>query len=209
VGEGGEEAVQNELPGGVNTSLLPRGGLILHDPLVKLLTLALALVAGAEPSRTVAPAEAEQVLISATSFDDIAVGYAGATPATVHAYRSLLGAADGAERFRTVLKRAAPAGQLYALCGLFFLDPASFDEGLARLRTSGAPLEHMIGCTQSRTTLRDLLAHEEEAPLLSRDITADAWRRGPYPARLDIAGGSTCYRLRFDGVARDSAPARK
>jgi hypothetical protein len=176
---------------------------------VNVLALALALVVDAEHSGTVAPAEAERVLTSATSFDDIAVGYALTTPATVYAYRALLEAPDGAARFRTVLKRAAPGGQVYALCGLFFLDPASFDKGLARLRTSPAPLEQMLGCEKSRTTLRDLLAHDDEAPLMSHNVTADAWRRGPYPTRLDVAGGSTCYRLRFDRVARDTAPARK
>jgi len=172
---------------------------------VKLFALAFVLVAGADPSKPVGPAEAEQVLVSATSFDDVAVGYEGTTPAVVHAFRALLKAPDGATRFGTVLERAGPAGQLYALCGLFFLDPAAFDERIARLRGRRAPLERMDGCIKTRTTLREMLAREKRAPLMSHAGTAEDWRRRPYPKRQDIAGGSVCYRLRFDKATEEAA----
>jgi hypothetical protein len=112
---------------------------------MKFLALML-VVGGASPGRSVGTAEAERILVTAQSFDDVAVGYAAITPPTVHAYRALLRAPDGPDRFGKVLERGTPAGQLYALCGLFFLDPNAFDRHLARLQESPASVDRTDGC---------------------------------------------------------------
>lgn len=172
------------------------------------LALSLALAANPSPGKDVGPAEAEQVLVATESFNDAAIGYGGVTPPNVYAFRALLRAADGLERFERVLERGSPAGKLYALCGLFFMDQVAFDKGLTRFRVSGAPVNRMDGCMQTTTTMREALTRDERAPLMSHDGTAGRWT-APYPEHLDIAGGSFCYRLRFfESVWDRPAPAK-
>src|SRR5262245_12558776 len=52
--------------------------------------------------------------------------FAGVTPDSVHSFRRLLDVPDASTRFAQLLREATPAGQLYALCGLFFTDAAAF-----------------------------------------------------------------------------------
>lgn len=164
-----------------------------HD--VRLVALLLAI--GGAPSSA---DEAESILLAARSFDDVAVGYAGETPATVLAYRKLFRARDGVDRFRKVVEQGTPAGKLYGLCGLFFLDPGAFNQQLAQLERSRAPVVRRDGCIASKTTVHDVLTRDERAPLMPRTIAFAQWPEAR-PEWLDLAGGSTCYRLRYEPVS--------
>ncbi|SRR6266568_2711333 len=193
-----------------NGTALPGGEPIRHGPLMRLGAVLCLLVTVAPGDLRLGAAEAERQLIAASSFKDVAVGLAATTPPEVHAYRALLAASDGVERFHHVLDHGTPAGQLYALCGLFFLDATAFDKEFARLEESRAKVDEQVGCTVMRRTVRELLAASSEAPRMSHSGSVQEWHRvGSRASVLDIPGGSTCYRLRFLRSAEDgSAPGK-
>jgi len=160
--------------------------------------LALLLVLLAGTGEAASPQEAEAVLETAAAFRDAAVGEAGMTPPEVHALRRLLRSPDGAERFRRLAARASPAGQIYALCGLFFLDPQAFTSELARLRRLDVKVTRQEGCVVFESTIASTLAEVPGTPVMSRSGSFREWLRRGFRASLsDIPGGSTCYRLRY------------
>ncbi len=162
------------------------------------IVLALFCCAGETGPRPTAADPEEAVLRTAAAFRDVAVGYAGTTPAEVRAFRNVLASPDGAARFRRLLANATVAGQLYALCGLFFLDAPAFDLELARLRRQGGQVEQQQGCIVSASSLSAILASHPLAPRMSHAASFREWlRRGARAPVLDLAGGGTCYRLRF------------
>src|SRR4051812_49734436 len=61
-----------------------------------------------------------------TTFCSTMVGAGGAVPKVVSAFRTLVWDPAGDTAFKSLLKEAKPAGQLYALCGLWFTDPVAF-----------------------------------------------------------------------------------
>jgi len=170
---------------------------------MKVLAFVLA-VASAAPSAD----EAEHLLLAAMSFDDVAVGYDGHTPAAIYAYRALLRAPDGQDRFARIMEKGTAAGQLYALCGLFFLNPSAFVRHFTRLGESRAPVERINGCIAMTTSVRDAIARDDSAPVMSHGGTIEEWR-AMQAKRLDVAGGSTCYRLRYLGSPEDLQAPRK
>jgi hypothetical protein len=79
---------------------------------------------------------------------------------------------------------------------LFFLNPSAFDRHLARLKESRAPVERTDGCIVTKSSVRDVLARDDRAPIMSHGSTLEEWH-GMHAEWLDVAGGSTCYRLRY------------
>ena len=75
------------------------------------------------PKLSIEGKQAYGVLLKERMFEGGAVGYAGITPPAVIALRTLLIEKNAAAAFRSLLTRATLAGQLYALCGLYFADP--------------------------------------------------------------------------------------
>jgi hypothetical protein len=164
--------------------------------------LLMALTFGAGDPLRMSVNDAEVVLYEASAFRDAAVGYAGTTPPEVRAFRRVFASPDGVRRFRRLVASASPAGQLYALCGLFFLDPPSFDAELRRLKRRDAKVTQQQGCIVFESSLSSVLASAPGAPQMSHSGDFRHWLRNGFGAPVDdVAGGSTCYRLRFGSSA--------
>jgi hypothetical protein len=67
-----------------------------------------------------------QVLLTAPQFEDDAIGYAAQPSRLVAAYRILLKEPSADAAFKSLLESATPAGQLYALCGVYYTDNQFF-----------------------------------------------------------------------------------
>ena len=168
-----------------------------------LLAMFATAAAGDHPSLSAEAAEA--VLREASVFRGAAVGYAGTTPGEVRAFRRVLGSRDGATRFGRVAARGTLAGRLYALCGLFFLDIPAFEKELARLRQTDATVQRQEGCIVFEESLSSVLASAPGAPRMSHSGSFREWLRiGFVASARDVAGGSTCYHLRFGNKVPDA-----
>jgi len=90
----------------------------------------------ARPSRewpTLEADAAESEIRRASGFWGIVIGLDGEPTPAVVGYRSLLKAPDGLLRFHRLMRTAGIAGQLYALCGLYMLEPKAFGAELTLL----------------------------------------------------------------------------
>lgn len=138
--------------------------------------------------------EALQTVVRAPHFGGWAVGAAGSPTQPVTAFRTLLGEARARDAFLFALRHGTLAGQLTALSGLFYVDPARFRSELSRYRSLPGTVRLMTsGCDPGG----DLVAASVvvQAPnsvqLTGPDDDLSAWStRNPGRAIVfDIAGG--------------------
>ena len=139
--------------------------------------------------------EAVQTLGKAEAFGGLHVGYAGTPAAPVGALRTLIAEANAAGALTVVLDHGSIAGQLMALSGLYFVDPARFAERVEAYRTMTTPVRVLQdGCIQggdpfpASTLVEDTRAIRLDGP---RDTLA-AWRHrnpGATELHVDIVGG--------------------
>lgn len=78
--------------------------------------------------------EAFERLLHARRFTDDAIDYAGVTPNEVIALRLLWREPQALETFEALLESATLAGQLFALCGLYYTAPTRFEEAVQAYR---------------------------------------------------------------------------
>lgn len=139
---------------------------------------------------------AYQTLLTANQFEDNAIGYAAQPSKLVEAYRILLkeAASDGA--FKSLLEKATPAGQLYALCGIYFTDHTFFLTVIEKHRARSDYVQVQFGCIGFRMRASEIV--EVKAPNVVRLISPRqpiaAWRKNNSEVskngyQLDIIGG--------------------
>lgn len=137
--------------------------------------------------------KAYEVVKKAERFTNAAVGYAGETPGAVRAFRELLAEKNADAAFKALIQEATLPGQLYALCGLWYTDPAAFKVQVARYRTKPGKVATMIGCIVDEDDIAELVEskHPRAIRLLGPGDTMKAWwaRNPNAEARGDIAGG--------------------
>ena len=93
---------------------------------------------------------AYQTLLAAKQFEADAIGYAAQPSNLVAAYRSLLKEAPADGAFKALLDRATPAGQLYALCGIYWTDRAFFLSVVDKHRSRSDYVKTQFGCIGGR-----------------------------------------------------------
>jgi hypothetical protein len=107
-------------------------------------------------------AEGEQayaVLLIQERFEGRAIGYAGFTSQAVTALRTLLVEKNAAAAFRSLLTRATLAGQLYALCGLYFADPKQLLIEVQPYRSLKVPVLTLFGCLGGGRSAEKIVEH--------------------------------------------------
>ncbi|MBA3994978.1 MAG: hypothetical protein C0469_15775 [Cyanobacteria bacterium DS2.3.42] len=116
----------------------------------------------------VSPAEAENakwfpILMKANEFADGVTGEAPHPSACYLAYREALVEPEKItdKEVQELLKKATPAGKIYAACLLHYLNiarkqPAVADVGLKSLSTDKAPLFYRSGCRGTNTTVGEV-----------------------------------------------------
>ena len=116
---------------------------------------------------------AMEVLRHATDFESVHVGIGGWLSTNVVAFRVILSHRRAAELFPELYATATPAGKLYALCGLYFTDPAAFAREVPRMAADRSPVTTFNGCIRN-----------------SGDVVGDVVR-APFPGRMQIGKGQT------------------
>jgi hypothetical protein len=73
-------------------------------------------------------------------------GFAAVTPSPVLAWRALIEDPEAPTLFQRLLRDASPAGQVYAMAGLYLVDLDAFRAGLPILRSHPSPIRWQDGC---------------------------------------------------------------
>ncbi|MCC7146672.1 MAG: hypothetical protein IT443_09520 [Phycisphaeraceae bacterium] len=109
----------------------------------------------------ISSAQAFAILRDTQMFCDTHVGFAAATPPEVQAYRVLLNDQNAPEQFKLLLSQANPPGQLYALCGLYEVDPPAFTSQVNNWRSVETSINTLFGCIASPIPMNVLVAEIE------------------------------------------------
>ena len=114
------------------------------------------------------------ILQDADQFNAAAVGFAGVTPTEVMAWRVIFDRPDAEDEFLRLLDTARPAGQLYALAGLWMRDSRLFAREAARFRGRSDSVRTFSGCIVGTARFDELVAQ----------ISRGEWVREFFRARL-------------------------
>jgi hypothetical protein len=131
-------------------------------------------------------------LAAAAQFEEPFIGI-GASPSGLVAACRALSAEPGADSaFKALLGEATPAGQLYALCGLYFTDHAFFLEKAAACRNRTDSILMQSGCLGFGQPMSAII--ENTSPKAIRlsgpDDSLIEWgREHPEKNNPDIIGG--------------------
>ena len=102
--------------------------------------------AGAEPG-LVPEADAYHQLVAADRFSIGGTGPGGAIRAPERALRTIMRDPDRKRLFQAALAEATPAGQMYALCGLYYSEPQTYRDVVGSYRNSKAGFATQSGCS--------------------------------------------------------------
>lgn len=92
------------------------------------------------------PEEALEMLREASGLAGASVGIDGTTSRQVRAFRVVLREAYADQAFKQLLNEATKSGQLYALAGLYFTDPAYMNEAARVFLNDHSEVETYFGC---------------------------------------------------------------
>ena len=96
--------------------------------------------------------EAPKTLRTVQRFTIGGVGRAGYPAQAEFSFRALLKRPDAVAECQKLIAEASPAGQLYGLLGLRFLDAEAFQAAFPRYKGSKASIATMSGCIVHQTT---------------------------------------------------------
>src|SRR4029079_16579391 len=91
------------------------------------------------------------------TFSSGRVGAAGILPEVIYAFRTLKEDPMADAAFKSLLTEAQPAGQLYALCGLWFTDPVAFKTEAERLKKANTQVDTLSGCVGMKKHMAELI----------------------------------------------------
>jgi hypothetical protein len=136
--------------------------------------------------------EAFEKLRAAACFESTHIGYGGDLSEYVSAFRVLHAQPEAATLFRDLYEHATAAGQLYALSGLYFAEPARFADDVERLRARHGEQQVCVrmGCIRSVESVAEVLrATGRRRIRVARGQTLSEWLTTNEPSVDDIAGG--------------------
>jgi hypothetical protein len=108
-----------------------------------------------------------KVLSNAEEFMGTSVSSSGAAPWEVFAFQLLLSSPWSDAAFKDLLERATLPGRLYALCGLYFTDPAAFRTAAEEYRKNQSEVDYCpIGC---------IVRLEEICKIMDDGIISGGW----------------------------------
>jgi|WetSurMetagenome_2_1015567.scaffolds.fasta_scaffold157935_1 hypothetical protein len=136
--------------------------------------------------------KAYTALAGAAQFEEEFIGFGAVPSSLVAACRALRAEPNADSAFKALLGEATPAGQLYALCGLYFTDHAYFQEKIAAYRNRGDNIPMQSGCLVLGQRMSAII--ENSSPKAIRlggpDDSLNEWmRKHPEQNNSDIIGG--------------------
>ena len=156
----------------------------------------------ADLSLSPAGRKAIQTLGKADAFGGWAVGYGGQPVPAVAALRTLLAEPEAARALRVVIAHGTLEGQLMAVSGLYFADPAGFEAALAPYRSMTEPVNiRYNGCIvgHESVTVSEVVEKPNSMKMLGPSDSMEDWsKRNPnqFSVHYDIANGSYPFQLR-------------
>ena len=102
------------------------------------------------PGEKLTPEQAYQHLLSAEFFAFGPVFLGGITSDGERAFRAILTSTNALQLFRAASTHTNAVANLYALCGIRKLAPATFDAQAKRLIAANPEVIHMAGCKRSQ-----------------------------------------------------------
>ncbi len=103
-------------------------------------------------------------LLVATQFEDTALGLAAESSKLVEAYNVLLKEPSADAAFKLLLEKATLPGQLYALCGLWFVDNTFFRLAVEKYKNSDEWVGMVSGCLVREISIAKLI--ETKRPII-------------------------------------------
>jgi len=130
-------------------------------------------------------------LLKAEVFETGRVGFAGTLSSHVINLNTLLAEKDAAAALASLAAGATDAGRLYALSGLYYVDRASFDAGIARLKDSEATVRVLNGCLISDEKVGKIVESDAAnvAIIKPGQTMREFWESNAGGFELDIAHG--------------------
>lgn len=133
----------------------------MRSCLLKLLALALFMPLASSVSANEDASRAVSSLAREKVFALGGVGVAGTISAGESDLRAVLKVADALQQLQSLLTKASPAGQLYALLGLRLRDRAVYEQALPAFRKRSDVVSTMHGCTVMDEKM-DSIVHQIE-----------------------------------------------
>lgn len=136
--------------------------------------------------------EAYQRLLEAKTFEEGLIGFAAQLSQNVKSFNDLLEEKDADAAFKSLLKNAEIAGQLYALSGVFYTDNEYFQEVVKEYQDSETEVSRMSGCEISNDKVKNIVkSNSPKVVIISPNQTMKDWweknKGGSY--ELDILNG--------------------
>jgi hypothetical protein len=104
--------------------------------------------------------DAYKALLTTKTLAGSTVEAGGRTSGQAWAFRRILNEPDARDAFADLLHRGQMAGRLYALCGLYLLDPPEFARQVQPYRTNREEVNTFFGCLFGPKPVCDLI-HKE------------------------------------------------
>jgi len=102
------------------------------------------------------------------------VGYAGTMSSGEKDLRAILKEADAVQQLQSLLKRASPAGQLYALLGLRLRDRPAYEQAVPEFRKRSDVISTMHGCIVMKEKIDGIVKQIEHGDY-DTSLTRDPW----------------------------------
>jgi len=104
---------------------------------------------------------AYKTLVKAPDFSVGGVGVAGVVTESDIACRTLMRAQSPGPLFLRILEEGTPAGKMYALCGLYYKSPETFQQVAGKYRKSQESFEYAAGCMIMKATIQSEMPNLE------------------------------------------------
>jgi hypothetical protein len=143
-----------------------------------------AIIAAALVMSELLAKSAYRRLSRATEFSSLFVGQPPTASPQALDLNLLIGLPGGTRRHRALVDDGSPAGQLYGLCGLYFLDRKAFEEIKPRYGERSDIVSQTIGCVSVKGSLRSVVfsggPSSFEESCVSLRLTFGEWLRATF-----------------------------
>jgi hypothetical protein len=126
----------------------------------------------------------------------VRVGYGGSLSKNAEAFRAILAAPDPKRAMRALYTEGTLVGKLYAVAGLYLVDPEAFEPAARALVKRGGTVSTQDGCSGGQSTVAELIFASGQRIMVPRGTNLRDWfAQHPNGAMGDIAGGFTPLEL--------------
>jgi hypothetical protein len=134
---------------------------------------------------------AYQNLLNAPRFEQGLIGEGGELSPKVISLNILAKEKFADQAFKSLLENATLAGQLYALCGLFYTDYEFFKKSIENYRKEDELVEAMSGCKIFSQKVSEIIESKAEnvAIISPKETIEDWWKKNKMSYELDIIHG--------------------